>query len=79
MSRSRWATSTRRSRLVQPVKLDCARPHGGGMAFVDELGNQFLALARDAAPHEDRERHLGLVVDDKAAVREALEAAVLER
>lgn len=53
------------------------RGRGGGMAFVD-MGDQFLALARDAAPHEDRERHFGLVVDDKAAVREALEAAGVE-
>jgi catechol 2,3-dioxygenase-like lactoylglutathione lyase family enzyme len=47
---------------------------GSQMAFVD-MGDQFLALARDATPHVDRERHFGLVVDDKAAVRTALEAA----
>jgi lactoylglutathione lyase len=50
------------------------RGRGGGMAFVD-MGDQFLALARDKTPHVDRERHLGLVVDDKAAVRAALVAA----
>jgi catechol 2,3-dioxygenase-like lactoylglutathione lyase family enzyme len=50
------------------------RGRGGGMAFVD-LGDQFIAFARDAKPHVDRERHFGLVVDDKAAVRAALEAA----
>ena len=50
------------------------RGRGGGMAFVD-MGDQFLALARDPTPHVDRERHFGLVVDDKAAVRAALEAA----
>jgi catechol 2,3-dioxygenase-like lactoylglutathione lyase family enzyme len=50
---------------------------GTQMAFVD-LGDQFLALARDANPHVDRERHLGLVVDDKAAVRQALEDAGVE-
>jgi hypothetical protein len=44
------------------------------MAFVD-IGDQFIALARDRTPHEDRERHFGLVVDDKAGVRSALEAA----
>jgi hypothetical protein len=44
------------------------------MAFVD-MGDQFIAFARDAKPHVDRERHFGLVVDDKAAVRAALEAA----
>ena len=47
------------------------------MAFVD-MGDQFIALARDATPHVDRERHFGLVVDDKAAVRAALEAAGVE-
>ena len=50
------------------------RGRGGGMAFVD-MGDQFIALATDETPHADRERHFGLVVDDKAAVRAALEAA----
>ena len=45
---------------------------GSQMAFVD-LGDQFIALARDTTPHTDRERHFGLVVDDKEAVRRALE------
>jgi catechol 2,3-dioxygenase-like lactoylglutathione lyase family enzyme len=53
------------------------RGRGGGMAFID-MGDQFIALARDAEPHRDRERHFGLVVDDKAAVRRALEAAGVE-
>ena len=44
---------------------------GAQMAFVD-LGDQFLALARAATPHVDAERHFGLVVDDKEAVRRAL-------
>ena len=44
------------------------------MAFID-MGDQFIALARDPTPHVDRERHFGLVVDDKEAVRAALEAA----
>jgi catechol 2,3-dioxygenase-like lactoylglutathione lyase family enzyme len=47
------------------------------MAFID-MGDQFIALARDPIPHVDRERHFGLVVDDKAAVRAALEAAAVE-
>jgi predicted enzyme related to lactoylglutathione lyase len=47
---------------------------GASMAFVD-LGDQFLALARDRTSHEDRERHFGLVVDDKEAVRAALTKA----
>ena len=50
------------------------RGRGGGMAFID-MGDQFIALARDPTPHVDRERHFGLVVDDKAAVRTALEEA----
>ena len=50
---------------------------GSQMAFVD-MGDQFLALARDGTPHVDRERHVGFVVDDKAAVRAALEAAGVE-
>jgi lactoylglutathione lyase len=50
------------------------RGRGGGMAFVD-MGDQFIALAHDETPHVDRERHFGLVVDDKAAVRAALEEA----
>lgn len=53
------------------------RGRGGGMAFLD-MGDQFLALAADAAPHRDAERHLGLVVDDKAGVRRALEDAGVE-
>jgi catechol 2,3-dioxygenase-like lactoylglutathione lyase family enzyme len=53
------------------------RGRGGGMAFVD-MGDQFIALARDPEPHVDRERHFGLVVDDKAAVRRALEDAGVE-
>jgi lactoylglutathione lyase len=50
------------------------RGRGGGMAFID-IGDQFIALARDETPHVDRERHFGLVVDDKPAVRAALEEA----
>jgi catechol 2,3-dioxygenase-like lactoylglutathione lyase family enzyme len=53
------------------------RGRSGEMAFVD-MGDQFLALARDPEPHVDRERHFGLVVDDKPAVRLALDAAGVE-
>ena len=47
------------------------------MAFID-LGDQFLALqkGRDQAP--DDGRHFGLVVDDKEAVRAAMQAAGVE-
>jgi catechol 2,3-dioxygenase-like lactoylglutathione lyase family enzyme len=47
---------------------------GDSMAFVD-MGDQFIALARGRTQPPDAERHFGLVVDDKAAVRAALEAA----
>ncbi len=47
---------------------------GSQMAFVD-LGDQFIALARGRTQAPDAERHFGLVVDDKAAVRAALEDA----
>ena len=47
---------------------------GAQVAFVD-MGDQFLALARDPIPYVDRERHFGLVVDDKEAVRAALSEA----
>jgi len=54
------------------------RGRGGGMAFVD-MGDQFLAFAGVGSSSErDAERHLGLVVDDKAAVRQALEDAGVE-
>ncbi len=44
-----------------------------GMAFID-MGDQFLVLAESAAPGApDRERHFGLVVDDRKAVRRRLE------
>jgi catechol-2,3-dioxygenase len=47
---------------------------GASMAFID-MGDQFIALARGRTQPPDSERHFGLVVDDKAAVRAALEAA----
>jgi catechol 2,3-dioxygenase-like lactoylglutathione lyase family enzyme len=45
-----------------------------GMAFID-MGDQFLALAEGDLAPPDRARHFGLVVDDKAAARAALEEA----
>ena len=44
------------------------------MAFID-LGDQFLALQRGRQQPSDDGRHFGLVVDDKEAVRRALQAA----
>ena len=45
-----------------------------GMAFID-AGDQFIALAEGRGQEPDPDRHFGLVVDDKQAVRAALEAA----
>ena len=47
------------------------------MAFID-LGDQFLALQKGRKQPPDDGRHFGLVVDDKAAARKALEAAGVE-
>jgi lactoylglutathione lyase len=47
---------------------------GSQMAFVD-LGDQFIALARGRTLAPDADRHFGLVVDDKPAVRASLEDA----
>jgi predicted enzyme related to lactoylglutathione lyase len=44
------------------------------MAFID-LGDQFLALQKGRRQPPDDGRHVGLVVDDKDAVRAALSAA----
>lgn len=50
------------------------RGRGKGQAFID-LGDQFLALMETKAPHQDRARHFGLVVDDRAQVKKLAEAA----
>jgi catechol 2,3-dioxygenase-like lactoylglutathione lyase family enzyme len=47
------------------------RGRGGNMAFID-MGDQFIALAQGRTQPPDRDRHFGLVVDDKEAVRERL-------
>ena len=48
-----------------------------GMAFID-IGDQFIALSEGRAQVPDQARHFGLVVDDKNAVRVALEEAGAE-
>jgi catechol 2,3-dioxygenase-like lactoylglutathione lyase family enzyme len=53
------------------------RGHVGRMAFID-LGDQFIALSQGRTQRPDTHRHFGLVVDDKEATREALEAAGAE-
>jgi lactoylglutathione lyase len=47
------------------------------MAFID-LGDQFLALQKGRRQSPDDGRHFGLVVDDKDAVRQALNEAGVE-
>ena len=53
------------------------RGRGSRMAFLD-MGEQFLALAEGDDPVADRQRHFGLVVDDRGRVRKALEEAGIE-
>ncbi|HMI99681.1 MAG TPA: VOC family protein [Gaiellaceae bacterium] len=53
------------------------RGHGPGDAFID-IGDQFLALTEGPTGPPDRARHFGLVVEDKEAVRKALEEAGVE-
>jgi lactoylglutathione lyase len=48
-----------------------------GMAFID-LGDQFIALSEGRSQPRDGARHFGLVVDDRARAREALERAGAE-
>jgi catechol-2,3-dioxygenase len=47
---------------------------GSRMAFID-MGDQFIALAAGRSQPADDRRHFGLVVDDKEAVRSALQDA----
>jgi lactoylglutathione lyase len=53
------------------------RGRAGRMAFVD-MGDQFIALSEGRTQPPDDERHFGLVVDDKDAVRAALEREGVE-
>jgi catechol 2,3-dioxygenase-like lactoylglutathione lyase family enzyme len=47
------------------------------MAFID-IGDQFIALSEGRRQQRDDSRHFGLVVDDKEAVRAALQEAGAE-
>ncbi len=49
------------------------RGRSAQMAFID-IGDQFLALSQGRAQDADDARHFGLVVDDKEAVRAAVQA-----
>jgi len=53
------------------------RDKSATMAFID-LGDQFIALQKGRKQGADDGRHFGLVVDDKAAARQALEDAGVE-
>jgi len=48
-----------------------------GMAFID-LGDQFIALMEKRTQKSDIQRHFGLVVDDREAVKRSLEALGVE-
>jgi catechol 2,3-dioxygenase-like lactoylglutathione lyase family enzyme len=53
------------------------RGRAPGMAFID-IGDQFIALSEGRTQPPDESRHFGLVVDDKEAVRAALQEAGAE-
>jgi lactoylglutathione lyase len=53
------------------------RGRGRGMAFVD-AGDQFIALSEGRTQSSGDHRHIGLVVDDKRAVRRALKQMGVE-
>ena len=53
------------------------RGRSASMAFID-MGDQFIALAAGRAQPRDADRHFGLVVDDLAPLRKALEQAGAE-
>ena len=61
-------------RLFGPLTL---RGRSGSMAFVD-MGDQFVALMRTRSSAPESHRHVGIVVDDKDAVRDAAVAAGVE-
>jgi len=48
------------------------RGRSATMAFID-MGDQFIALATGRTQSKDADRHFGLVVDDRAPLRRALE------
>jgi catechol 2,3-dioxygenase-like lactoylglutathione lyase family enzyme len=53
------------------------RGRAGRMSFID-MGDQFIALAAGRTQPTDEARHFGLVVDDKEAVRAAMQRAGIE-
>jgi len=59
------------------VAFDLRGRMGDHMAFLD-AGDQFIALSAPRTQPPDEARHFGLVVDDREAVRAALEALEAE-
>jgi catechol 2,3-dioxygenase-like lactoylglutathione lyase family enzyme len=53
------------------------RGRGPGMAFVD-AGDQFIALSEGKKKRPDDHHHIGMVVDDKRAVRRVLKEMDVE-
>ncbi len=53
------------------------RGRGPGMAFID-AGDQFIALTEEEKERPDDHRHIGMVVDDKRALRRTLEEMEVE-
>lgn len=53
------------------------RGRSAQMAFID-IGDQFIALSRGRTQGADDHRHFGLVVDDRSATRDAIQAAGVE-
>jgi lactoylglutathione lyase len=53
------------------------RGRGPGMAFID-AGDQFIALAEGSTQAPEGHRHVGLVVDDKRALRRMLKEMGVE-
>jgi lactoylglutathione lyase len=53
------------------------RGRGPGMAFID-AGDQFIALSEGRTRERDEHRHVGMVVDDRRAVRRALKEMDVE-
>jgi catechol 2,3-dioxygenase-like lactoylglutathione lyase family enzyme len=48
------------------------RGRSASMAFID-MGDQFIALSTGRSQAKDADRHFGLVVDDRAPLRQALQ------
>ena len=53
------------------------RGRGPGMAFID-AGDQFIALSEGRTQQPDDHRHVGMVVDDRRAVRRVLKEMNVE-